>query len=190
MTNTVVTLPPISPQLQTAIRQLGLRIGWKNVARRLAFGPTTETAKRERTEREQERRLYAQERQEALLYLAHDNPVLDFCGYRKVSRYRVPTGNGYGPRERPRPRMVEQVTVTPRLYEQLKERGVKVEHNRRTDTYWADVEDEVWGADDWFTLAFPDGDGGSKRDWNDALHLLRKADEARRFLRQGRTQAL
>lgn len=38
------TLPPISPTLQAAIRQYGLANGWKNAARRLAYGPTVETA--------------------------------------------------------------------------------------------------------------------------------------------------
>lgn len=41
MTTQTATLPAISPSLQATIRELGYQVGWKRVARMLAFGPTT-----------------------------------------------------------------------------------------------------------------------------------------------------
>src|SRR3972149_6742006 len=40
MTSQTIALPAISVQFQSAIRELAREIGWKNVAKRLAFGPT------------------------------------------------------------------------------------------------------------------------------------------------------
>ncbi len=40
MTTATLTLPPVTPEFQRIVRTLGCEIGWKNVARRIAFGPT------------------------------------------------------------------------------------------------------------------------------------------------------
>ncbi|NGX53990.1 MAG: 23S rRNA (uridine(2479)-2'-O)-methyltransferase [Chlamydiae bacterium] len=71
-------------------------------------------------------------------------------------------------------------TTTDETLSWLKERGVKVAQDRRTGTWWADVEDEVWGADDWITECFGARAGQPGYTADDALSLLRKADEARR----------
>ena len=176
MTTQTLTLPPISQSLQDTIRAYGLANGWKNAARELAYGPVRGGTKLEQVERDYRK----VERREAELYLAEDNPVLAYCGYRQVWRFRRPRSNYGALPERPRPTPVEQVTVTERLAGQLKERGVKVAQDRRTGTWWADVEDEVWGADDWITECFGARAGQPGYTADDALSLLRKADEARR----------
>ena len=180
-----IALPTVTPALRVAVRQLGREIGWRNVAKLIAFGGPG--AKPEPTAEERElAALHVQERKEDELYLRQDNPVLEWCDYRQVSRYRVPLGPS-GKRERARPRMVEQVTVGERLAGQLRERGVKVEQERRNGRrYWADVEDEVWGADCWMTEAFGEMYGQPGYEFDNALDLLRKAAEARRFLKGAR----
>src|SRR3990170_3842954 len=124
MVSQAVTLPPVSAGFQQAVRELGRQIGWRNVGKLIAFGPVRGQHKVPTPEETAEREYAAQERNEAMLYLSHDNPVLDYCNYRQVSRWRVPTGNVNGRRERARARMIEQVTVLPHLAEQLRARGI------------------------------------------------------------------
>jgi len=65
----------------------------------------------------------------------------------------------------------------------LKGRGVQVNHERRTGKWWADVEDEVWGADEWLTECFGERYGEHPYTFDNALNLLRLADMGRRDLK-------
>ena len=176
MTTQALTLPPVTPEFQRIVRALGCELGWKRVARMIAYGPTTQQRRTERAEAVNLKR-------EAEAYLAFENPVLNWCGYRKVSRFRKPSQQYGALAERPRPTQVEQVTVTERLADILANRGIKVNHERRTGKWWADVEDEVWGADDWMTECFGPRYGEHPYTFDNALNLLRLADMARRDLK-------
>jgi hypothetical protein len=174
----------VTPDFQRAFRALGCAIGWKNAARRVAYGPTVERVikrieKRERSLDAQDRQIA---REEAEAYLATDNPVLAYCDYRKVWRFRRPRAQYGALPERPRPTPIEQVTVTGRLAVSLKERGVQVNRDK-SGRHWADVEDEVWGADCWLTECFGERYGQGRYTFDNALTLLREADSARRFLK-------
>jgi hypothetical protein len=37
---TTTTLPPVTPAFRDAVRELAMQIGWRNVAKRIAYGPT------------------------------------------------------------------------------------------------------------------------------------------------------
>ena len=45
MTTATVTLPPVTPSFQAAVRALGCQLGWKNVAKMIAYGPTVESTR-------------------------------------------------------------------------------------------------------------------------------------------------
>jgi hypothetical protein len=40
MTTATLSLPPVTPDFQRIVRALGCELGWKNVAKMIAFGPT------------------------------------------------------------------------------------------------------------------------------------------------------
>jgi hypothetical protein len=40
MTSATITLPPVTPAFQQAVRELAMQVGWRNVAKRIAYGPT------------------------------------------------------------------------------------------------------------------------------------------------------
>ena len=100
----------------------------------------------------------------------------------KVWRFRKPRQNYGALPERPRPTQIEQVTVSEHLSNILANRGVKVNKDR-SGRWWADVEDEAWGADDWLTECFGERYGQHPYTFDNALNLLRQADEARRCLK-------
>jgi len=188
----MTTLPPVTPAFRDAVRQLAREVGWRNTAKAIAYGPVAETVAasknghkgngHESDEDREARMLAAQERKEAEMYLAFDNPVLNWCGYRKVWRFRRPRQNYGALPERPRPTPVEQVTVSEHLSNILANRGVKVNKDK-SGRWWADVEDEAWGADDWLTECFGERYGQHPYTFDNALGLLRQADEARRCLK-------
>ena len=177
MTTATITLPPVTPAFQQAVRELAMQVGWRNVAKRIAYGPV-----RNQPQTPELRALREQERREAEMYLAEDNPVLNYCGYRKVKVLRKPHSLYGALTERPRPTQIEQVTVTERLAIMLRDRGRPVNRDRRGQ-WWADVEDEVWGSDDWGTECFGDRWGQHPYTFDNALNLLRQADEARRCMK-------
>ena len=37
---TALRLPPVTPAFQAAVRELAMQVGWRNVAKRIAYGPT------------------------------------------------------------------------------------------------------------------------------------------------------
>ena len=185
MTSATITLPPVTPAFRDAVRELAMQIGWRNVAKSIAYGPVRGNGNghKPQTGEDQEARILGvQERKEAEMYLAFDNPVLNWCGYRKVWRFRRPRQNYGALPERPRPTPVEQVTVSEHLSNILANRGIKVNKDK-SGQWWADVEDEAWGADDWLTECFGDRYGQHPYTFDNALNLLRQADEARRCLK-------
>jgi hypothetical protein len=40
MTTATVSLPPVTPAFARAVRELAMQIGWRNVAKSIAYGPT------------------------------------------------------------------------------------------------------------------------------------------------------
>jgi hypothetical protein len=36
---TTITLPPVTPAFRDAVRELAMQVGWRNVAKRIAYGP-------------------------------------------------------------------------------------------------------------------------------------------------------
>jgi hypothetical protein len=39
MTSATITLPPVTPAFRDAVRELAMQVGWRNVAKRIAYGP-------------------------------------------------------------------------------------------------------------------------------------------------------
>jgi hypothetical protein len=101
-----------------------------------------------------------------------DYPTLRTPPIRTVSRIRARKGL-YG--KGSTVGMVEQIAVEPVLASRLKERGIAVEHNKRSGLWWADVEDEAWGKDVNLEEMFGARMAQTGHTFDDVLGLYRKA---------------
>lgn len=119
---------------------------------------------------------------ELQIYLNSDNTSHMYASTRRVSRPRGRKGIQALGMGKPQMTQVDQVTVSDRVAMQLKERGLHVEFDKRRGVWWADFEDEVWGADDWMTQAFGERAGQQGYSFDDAGSLLKEAEAKKREL--------